>query len=117
MKQANNVDEYISEYPVNVQEILQKLRQTVKESAPDAEELISYRIPAYRLNGNLVYFGAFKDHIGFYPTSSGISAFKKELSKYKVSRGTVQFPIDQPIPYDLVRKITRHRVRENLGKK
>lgn len=107
------IDEYISSFPEDVQALLEKMRSAIKESAPEAEETISYRIPTFRLNGNLVHFAAFKNHIGFYPTSSGIGAFKKELSMYKVSRGTVQFPKDKPIPFDLVRKIVRFRVKEN----
>lgn len=103
-------------FPDNVQNILEKLRLTIKESAPEAQEAISYRIPTFKLNGNLVHFGAFKNHIGFYPTSSGIEAFKKELSQYKVARGTVQFPIDKPIPFAMVRKIVKYRVKENLNK-
>lgn len=89
------------------------MRQTIRESAPEAEEAISYRIPTFKLNVNLVHFAAFKNHVGFYPTSSGIEAFKKELSKYKGAKGSVQFPIDKPIPYDLVRKIVEYRVKEN----
>ncbi len=116
MKQVKTIDEYISMFPDNVQNILEKLRLTIKESAPEAQEAISYRIPTFKLNGNLVHFGAFKNHIGFYPTSSGIEAFKKELSQYKVARGTVQFPIDKPIPFAMVRKIVKYRVKENLNK-
>jgi uncharacterized protein YdhG (YjbR/CyaY superfamily) len=108
------IDEYISTFPKNVQDILQEFRQVVRGAAPKAEETISYQIPAFKLNGMLVWFAAFKNHIGFYPTSSGIEAFKKELSQYKTARGTVRFPIDKPIPYDLVRKIVKYRVKENL---
>lgn len=104
-------------YPKDVQNILKKMRQVIRESAPKAEEEISYRIPTFRLNGNLVHFAAFKDHISFFPTSSARVAFRKELSKYKGGRGTIQFPIDKPIPYGLVRKIVKFRVRESLGKK
>lgn len=114
---VKTVDEYISMFPENVQIILKKLRQTVKQSAPKAEETISYRIPTFKLNGNLVHFGAFNDHIGFFPTSSGIEAFKKELSPYKLSRGTAQFPFNKPIPYDLVKRIVRYRVKENMSRK
>jgi len=116
MKKFKTIDAYVSACPENVQQILEKIRQTIKESAPEATEVISYRMPAFKLNGNLVYFAAFKNHIGFYPTSSGISAFKKQLSHYKVSPGAVQFPIDEPIPYDLIRKIVKYRVKENLSK-
>ena len=117
MKQVKTVDEYISMFPDDVQDILEKVRRTIKESAPGAEEAISYRMPAFKLNGSLVWFAAFKDHIGFFPTSSGREAFKKELSKYKGGKGTVQFPIDEPIPFDLVKKIVKYRVKENLKKK
>jgi uncharacterized protein YdhG (YjbR/CyaY superfamily) len=111
------IDEYISAFPKNIQTILQELRQAIRESAPTAEEAISYQMPAFRLNGILVYFAAFKKHIGFYPTSSGIEAFKKELSDYKVSKGTVRFPINEPIPFDLIKEIVKFRVKENLDKK
>lgn len=114
--QYKNIDEYISLFSKNVQEILQKLRQAIKESAPDAQEVISYQMPAFKLNGILVYFAVFKSHIGFFPTASGIAAFKKELKEYKTSKGTIQFPLDKPIPFDLVRKIVKFRVKENLEK-
>jgi len=116
-KLFRTIDEYIATFPKNVQSVLEELRQVIRESAPGAEEAISYQIPAFKLNGNLVYFAAFKNHVGFYPTSSGIEAFKKELSGYEVSKGTVRFPLDNPIPFDLVRKIVRYRVKENLHKK
>lgn len=116
MKKFNSIDEYISLFPKDVQENLEKIRQIIKKSAPQAEEIISYQIPAFRLNGNLVYFAAFKDHIGFFPTSSGVAAFKKDLSKYATSKGTIRFPLDKPIPFDLVRKIVKFRVKENLDK-
>ncbi len=111
------IDEYIAAFPTDVPAILKRLRSTIRECAPEAEETISYRIPTFRLNGNLVHFAAFKDHIGFFPTSSPREAFKKELSKYKGGKGTIQFPLSEPIPYSLVRKITKFRVKENLGKK
>jgi uncharacterized protein YdhG (YjbR/CyaY superfamily) len=111
---AESVDEYISTFPEDIQIILQKIRKTVRQSAPKAEETISYRIPTFKLNGNLVHFAAFKDHIGFFPTSSPRRAFKKELAKYKGGKGTIQFPLDKPIPYVLIKKITRYRVKENL---
>ena len=116
MRKFNTIDEYISLFPKNIQEILEKIRHTIKKSAPQAEETISYQMPAFKLNGNLVYFAAFKDHIGFFPTSSGVAAFKKELSKYATSKGTIRFPLDKPIPFDLVRKIVQFRVQENLAK-
>ena len=109
------MDEYISTFPKNVRDILEKIRQTIKKSAPETEETISYQMPTFKLNGkNLVYFAAFKNHIGFYPIPSGIEAFKKELSPYKQGKGSVQFPIEKPIPYDLVKKIVIFRVKENL---
>ena len=114
--QFKSIDEYIESFPSEVQDVLQKLRQTIRKAAPEAEETISYRIPAFRLNGYLVYFAAFKNHIGFYPTSSGIRAFKKELSQYSVSKGTVRFPVGKPLPLTLISKIVKFRVAENLRK-
>jgi uncharacterized protein YdhG (YjbR/CyaY superfamily) len=111
------IEDYIAQYPGDVQRILKKLRQTIREAAPEAQEVISYRIPTFRLNGNLVHFGAFKDHIGFFPTSSARENFDKELSKYEGGRGTIKFPLDEPIPYDLVRKIVKFRVKENQSEK
>jgi len=93
------------------------MRQTIRRAAPEAEEAISYQIPAFKLNGNLVWFAAFKNHIGFYPMITGIQAFKKELSPYKGAKGSVQFPMEKPIPYDLVKKIVLFRRKENLEKK
>jgi len=116
-KQIQTIDEYIAQFPGRIQNLLQKIRRTIRESAPEAQEAISYRIPTFKLNGNLVHFAAFKDHISFFPTSSGIVAFKKELSGYKTSKGTIHFPLDRPIPFDLVRKIVKFRVQENLRKK
>jgi len=113
-KKPSTVDEYVSTFPKDVQDILENLRQTIKESAPKAQEVIRYGIPTFTLNGNLVHFAAFKNHIGFYPTPSAITAFKKELSGYKQAKGSVQFPMDKPIPCGLVKKIVRYRVRENL---
>jgi uncharacterized protein YdhG (YjbR/CyaY superfamily) len=109
-----SIDEYIANFPKDVREILEKLRITIREAAPVAEEAISYRMPTFRLNGNLVHFAAHKNHIGFYPTPSGIEKFKKELSVYEGAKGSVQFPIDKPLPLDLVDKIVRYRVAENL---
>ena len=113
-KRFETIDQYIATFPPNVQDILEKLRKAIQNSAPDAKETISYQIPAFKLNGNLVYFAAYKDHIGFYPTSSGIRKFRKELSHYEVAKGTVRFPINERIPFDLVRKIVKYRVKENL---
>lgn len=109
----NSIDEYISQYPVNVQEILQGLRRVIRDAAPEAEEKISYQMPTFFLYRNLVHFAAFKNHIGFYPTPSGIEAFKEELSIYKSSKGSVQFTINKPMPIDLIRKIVAFRVDEN----
>jgi len=116
-KQFRTIDEYIKTFPNDFQSILEKMRQTIKKAAPEAVETISYQMPTFKLNGkNLVHFAAFKNHIGFYPIPSGIEAFKKELSSYKQGKGSVQFPIDKPIPYDLVEKIVKYRVKENLEK-
>lgn len=112
---AESTDEYISSFPEEIQIILQKIRKIVRENAPAAQETISYRIPTFKLKGNLVHFAAFKDHIGFFPTSSPRRAFK-ELSKYKGGPGTIQFPLDKPIPYALIKKIVKYRVKENLDK-
>lgn len=109
-------EEYFSEFPSDVQEILQAMRQTIQAAAPEATEAISYQIPTFKLNGNLVHFAAFKNHIGFYPGSSGISAFKEELLAYEISKGTVRFPIAEPIPLDLVGRIVEYRVKENQAK-
>jgi len=111
--QFKNMDEYIGDFPEEVQIILEKMRQTIREAAPEAVEAISYQMPTFKLNGrNLVHFAAFKNHIGFYPTPSGIEAFKKELSLYKQGKGSVQFPMDKLIPYDLVKKIVKYRLKE-----
>ena len=114
-KQLKTVDEYIAAFPKEVQDVLEKIRSTIRESAPKAEEAISYGIPAFILNGrSLVYFAAWKNHIGFYPTPSGIEAFKKELAPFKQEKGSVQFPLDKPISIGLVKKIVRYRVTEIL---
>lgn len=111
-----SIDEYISRFPPEIQKRLEKLRQVIKESAPDAEEKISYQMPAFAQHGILVYFAAFKNHISFFPTGSGVEAFKDELTDYKTSKGTVQFPLDKPIPYELVGRIVKFRVAENNKK-
>jgi uncharacterized protein YdhG (YjbR/CyaY superfamily) len=116
-RQAKTMDEYISTFPERVQRILNELRQTIKDAAPEAEETINYGIPTFTFQGNLVHFAAFENHIGFYPTPSGMEAFKKELSSYKGAKGSVQFPIDQPLPLPLIRKIAEFRVKENLERK
>lgn len=108
------IDDYIEQAPEDVQDILQTLRRVIQEEAPDAKEAIKYQLPTFVLNGNLVHFAAFKHHIGFYPVPSGITAFQQELSAYKQGKGSVQFPLDQPMPYELIRRIVRFRVAENL---
>jgi uncharacterized protein YdhG (YjbR/CyaY superfamily) len=108
-----NIDEYISGFPKDVKEILEKIRMTIREAAPNAEETISYQMPAFKLNGYLVYFAAFKNHIGFYPMPSGIEKFKKELSVYEGAKGSVKFPLDKPMPFALISKIVKFRVKEN----
>jgi uncharacterized protein YdhG (YjbR/CyaY superfamily) len=109
-----DIDEYIAGFPEHIQEILEKIRRTIIEAAPDTEEKISYRIPTFTLKGNLIHFAAFKNHIGLYPTPRGIEEFKEELSGYEGGKGTVRFPLDQPIPFDLIRRIVEFRVKENL---
>jgi uncharacterized protein YdhG (YjbR/CyaY superfamily) len=110
------IDAYIAAFPPDVQDILQKIRQTIREAAPDAQETISYQMPTFTLHGNLVHFAAFSKHIGFYPVPSGIEAFQDELAVYKQGKGSVQFPLAQPIPYDLIGRIVKFRVQENLAK-
>jgi uncharacterized protein YdhG (YjbR/CyaY superfamily) len=112
----NNIDDYISGFPGNIQVILEELRETIKKAAPEATEAISYQMPTFKLNGNLVHFAAFKNHIGFYPTPTGTEEFKKELSVYKGGRGSIQFPVDRVLPLKLISKIVRFRVRENIEK-
>ncbi len=115
-KAPKSIDEYISKFPEEVQEKLEGIRGTIREAAPGAKEVISYGMPAFRRNRVLVYFAAHKAHIGFYPTSSGISNFREELSGYKQSKGAVQFPLDEDIPLELVRRIVRFRVKEDEEK-
>ncbi|GAB1157820.1 DUF1801 domain-containing protein [Paenibacillus illinoisensis] len=110
------VDEYISGFAPDVQVRLQVLRQIIREAAPNAEEKISYQMPTYALHGNLVHFAAYKNHIGFYPAPSGIEAFRDELSVYKGAKGSVQFPLNQPLPEELIRRIVEFRVKENVEK-
>jgi len=112
----SNVNEYIALFPENVQELLQLLRKTIREAAPDATEIVSYNMPAYRQNSVLVYFAANKGHIGFYPTPSPIVVFKDELEEYKTSKGAIQFPLEKGIPCELVRKLVLYRVTEDLLK-
>ena len=116
-QQFKTVDEYIRTFPADVQRILEKIRETIQKAAPEAVETISYQMPAFKLNGRiLVYFAAWQNHIGFYPTPSVTEAFKKELSPYKRAKGSVRFPIENPIPYDLVKKIVAFRMKENQEK-
>lgn len=117
MKKPQNVDEYISSFPEEIQAVLEQIRSTVKKAAPEAEEVISYSMPAYKLNGVLCYFAAFESHIGFYALPEGNETFKKELSQYKTGKGSIQFPLNKPIPFDLITKIVAFRRNENLLKK
>ncbi|HTX90428.1 MAG TPA: DUF1801 domain-containing protein [Anaerolineales bacterium] len=113
-KGPRDIDEYIAGFPKDVQEILEKIRKTIREAAPQAEEIINYQIPTFTLYGNLVHFAGYKHHIGFYPTPSGIEKFKQELSVYEGAKGSVRFPLDRPIPYELIARIAAFRVKENL---
>jgi uncharacterized protein YdhG (YjbR/CyaY superfamily) len=115
-KQIASIDEYIAAFPPEIQAKLEEMRAIVKAAAPKATEKISYQMPTFFLEGNLVHFAAFKQHIGFYPVPSGIEAFKKELSVYKGAKGSVQFPFDQPLPRTLITRIVKFRVNENLAK-
>jgi uncharacterized protein YdhG (YjbR/CyaY superfamily) len=119
MEAANKfktVDEYLSSFPADTGSVLRKMRTTIKEVVPDAEELISYNMPAFKLHGVLVWYAAYKNHIGLYPTSSAIKTFAQELSMYKTSKGAIQFPIDEPIPTNLVKKIVKFRVKQDSEK-
>jgi len=115
--QLRTIDEYINTFPEDVRAILEKIRETIRKAAPGAEEAISYQMPTFKLNGNLVHFAAYKNYIGFYPVPSGIEAFKGELAPYIAGKGTLRFPLDKPIPYDLIEKVVTFRVKENLAKK
>lgn len=112
--QVGSIDEYILQFPLEVQAILQTLRKTIREAAPEAQEKISWRMPTFFLHGNLVHFAAFKNHIGFYPGASGIESFRDRFSEYKWSKGAVQFPIEKPLPLELVSEIVKFRVTENV---
>jgi uncharacterized protein YdhG (YjbR/CyaY superfamily) len=116
-KRCKSIDEYILSFPEHVQKQLLEVRAAIRDQAPHAQERISYQIPTFYLNGNLVHFAAYARHIGFYPTSRGIHAFKHKLSKYKHAKGSVQFPIEGPLPIALIKRIVRYRVEENLKKK
>ena len=111
-----SIDAYIATCPPEVQPILEKIRGIVRKEAPEAEEAISYQMPTFKLNGNLVHFAAFKQHIGFYPTPTGTEKFQKQLTPYKHAKGSIQFPLDQPIPYDLITQIVKFRIKENRAK-
>ena len=112
----HNIEEYIALFPEDVQKKLEEIRSTIRAAAPEATEKISYQVPTFFLHGNLVHFAAFTHHISFFPSSSGVQAFAQELAVYETSKGTIKFPIDQPVPLDLIRKITEYRVAENLAK-
>lgn len=112
----HSLDQYIAQFTPEVQEILNTLRKVIQESAPEAKEKISYQMPTFDLHGNLVHFAAFKNHIGFYPAPRGIEAFKDRLAQYKGAKGSVQFPIDQPLPYELISEIVKFRVADNIKK-
>lgn len=113
---AKDIDEYITQFPAEVQAPMQELRSTIRKAAPEAQETINYQMPTFTLEGNLVHFAGYKNHIGFYPAPSGIEHFSKELSAYELSKGTVRFPLDRPIPFDLINRIVQFRVKENLEK-
>jgi uncharacterized protein YdhG (YjbR/CyaY superfamily) len=115
-KKPENIDEYIGAFPNDVQEILEKIRATIQKAAPDATEKISYSMPAFEQNGIVVYFAAYKNHIGLYALPSGHESFKEELSKYKSGKGSVQFPLNQPMPFELITRIVKFRVKENIEK-
>ena len=110
------IDEYVALYPTTTRKRLNALRQLIKKLVPDAVEKIAYRMPTFYLNGNLVHFAAHAEHIGFYPTPSGVVRFERELSKYKTSKGAIQFPLDEPMPIELVKKIVQFRAKENRSK-
>ena len=116
MEKPKDIDSYISAFPASTKKLLEQVRSTIKKAAPKAEEAISYGIPTFKHNGNLVHFAAFDSHIGFYATPSGNEAFKKELSKYKMGKGSIQFPIDEPMPLALIEKMVKYRVKENEEK-
>ena len=115
-KTPKDIDEYIAGFPKDVQKILNKIRSTIKKAAPKAEEAITYQIPTFRLNGNLIHFAAYKNHIGLYPAPRAVEKFKKELARYGAGKGTLRFPLYEPIPYDLITKIVEFRAKQNLEK-
>lgn len=115
--ECRTIGAYIRSFPVDIQPVLQELRQIIRTAAPGAEETISYHIPTFTLHGNLVHFAAWKNHIGFYPTSTGVKAFKGELSRYEMTKGSIHFPLGKPLPIRLIRALVKYRVRENLDKR
>ncbi|KQL50836.1 hypothetical protein AN964_24785 [Heyndrickxia shackletonii] len=115
-KTFKTIDEYILQFPLEIQKTLKKLRLVIKEAAPEADEKISYQMPTFSFYGNLVHFAVWKNHIGFYPTSSGMNAFKQELSEYKRTKGSIHFPLSKPLPYELISRIVKFRVAENMKK-
>jgi len=115
-KKAKDIDEYIADFPVDVQLLLQKVRTAIRKAAPKAEEAIKYQMPTFVLNGNLIHFAGWNNHVGLYPGSKPIETFKDELAKYEISRGTVRFPLDKPIPLALIGKITKYCVKRNIEK-
>jgi len=116
MKTFTDINEYIAQFPEEIQLTLEKIRETINHAVPEAKEAIKYGMPTFVLNGNLVHFAAFKNHIGFYPAPSGINAFIDELAEFRTGKGTIQFPINKPIPFDLITKVVKFRVKENLEK-
>ncbi len=115
MDKSEEVDNYIASFPAETREVLELMRSTIKEAAPEAVEIMNYGIPTLTLHGNLVHFGGFKKHVGFYPAPSGIKAFQEELSVYKGAKGSIQFPLEQPLPLDLIKRIVKFRVEENVA--
>lgn len=114
MNTSREIDQYIATFPSNVQAVLENLLEIIRNAAPEAEEVISYKMPAYKQNGMLVYFAGYKKHVGFYPTGSGIEAFKEEFTPYKWSKGAVQFPLDKPLPTELITRIVQFRIKYNM---
>jgi uncharacterized protein YdhG (YjbR/CyaY superfamily) len=112
----NDIESYIASFPEEIRKLLEQIRDAIRKAAPDAKETISYGMPAFEQNGILVYFAAFKNHIGFYPTASGVEAFKNDLSLYEGSKGAVRFPLDKPIPVELISRIVKFRINENITK-
>jgi len=117
MNEYADINSFIAEFPEEIQAILEQIRATIQQAAPEAKEAIKYGMPTFVLNGNLVHFSAYKNHIGFYPAPTGIDAFIDELAVYRTGKGTIQFPIDKPIPFDLITKVVKFRVEENLKKR